>query len=295
MLYWYGVGLGLRSWRSGRFSREALKNVVIPVNYWRSVEYRLVFDELDVRASDRVLDVGSPKLLSLYLADRVGAQVCSTDIESYFVEDYATFAELTGATGRFRPLAVDGRQMDFDDGAFSRAFSISVLEHIPGDGDVRCIREIARTLEAGGRCALTVPFAATGRDEYRAPESFYWSDRSKPAADGRKVFFQRRYDERQLYERLIEPSGLSLRKLAFVGERLPTRRELGSLLPVATGPVQPLLSRAFHTRPSEGWRDLRKPLAALVVLEKPERGPGSSRGLSEAPSRRGRRPRPCRP
>ena len=77
MLYFYGVKLGLESLVRGRFSRESVKNVIVPENYWRTLENRLTFDELHASASDRVLDVGSPKLLSLFLAERVMAEVYS--------------------------------------------------------------------------------------------------------------------------------------------------------------------------------------------------------------------------
>ena len=74
MLYRYGVGLGMRSLSRGHFTRETWKNVVIPVNYWRALEYRLVYDELDARASERILDLGSPKLLSLYMGKERAAK-----------------------------------------------------------------------------------------------------------------------------------------------------------------------------------------------------------------------------
>ena len=159
--------------------------------------------------------------------------------------------------------------MPFESESFTKTFSISVLEHIPDDGDTECIREIARTLAPGGRCVLTVPFGPTGSDEFRAAGDFYWSARSKTEEGGDRVFFQRRYDEADLYDRLIDPSGLTLRSVDYVGETFPMRSgELAAFLPAATGVLQPLLSRAFLTPPVSCWQELRKPLAARLVLEK---------------------------
>jgi hypothetical protein len=45
-------------------------------------------------------------------------------------------------------------------------------------------------------------------------------------------------------------------------------RELSDFLPAVTGPLQPLLSRLFHTPLVESWRELAKPLCAVVALEK---------------------------
>ena len=152
MLYFYGVKLALESFAGGRFSREALKNFIVPENYWRTLENRLTFDELCVSATDRVLDVGSPKLLSLFIAERLRAEVYATDIENYFVNDYAGFRRQRGiAESKFHALEADGRSLPFPDGHFTRAYSMSVLEHIPDRGDSECVKKIARTLAPGER------------------------------------------------------------------------------------------------------------------------------------------------
>jgi SAM-dependent methyltransferase len=272
MLYFYGVRLGLESIVKGRISRESVKNVIVPENYWRTLENRLTYDELHASASDRVLDVGSPKLLSLFLADRVKAEVYSTDIERYFMQDYAAFRDQRGIPeSRFHVLEADGRNLPFPDDHFTRVFSISVLEHIPGDGDTECVREIARTMKKGGRCVITVPFAPESGVEYKKADSFYWSGNSVPANEENGVFYQRRYSESDLRDRLIVPSGLRTRKLRFMGDRvaLGNGKEIASYFPPLTGPLHPLLSRLFHATPSISWKDMKRPLGALLVLEKP--------------------------
>lgn len=271
MLYTYGLRLGLHSILRGRVSREVIKNIVVPANYWRVLEYRLVFDLLEARSSDRILDIGSPKLLSLFLAEKLGAEVYSTDIDRYFIEDYNTFRALRGVPeSRFHALEADGRRLQFPECYFTKIYSISVLEHIPEDGDSECMKEVARTLMPKGICVLTVPFSPVRREEFLESKDFYWSGQSKVNGDSQKVFFQRRYSERDLHDRLIGPSGLGLESLHFVGERiaLGEGRELSMFLPPATGMIQPLMSTLFLTRPSTTWQQLRKPLAAVIVLRK---------------------------
>jgi hypothetical protein len=190
------------------------KNLIVPTNYWRSLEFRLAFEELHASANDRILDVGSPKLLSLYLADRIGADVYSTDIEPYFIDDYTAFRKfLKVPENRFHAMVADGRTLPFDDGYFSRIFSVSVVEHIPDHGDSECLRELARTLSRGGICVLTVPFAPESRNEYKDKDSFYWSANVTAEEPSEGTFFQRRYSERDLHTRLIEPSGLEAVKI----------------------------------------------------------------------------------
>jgi len=265
----YGMRQGLALLRRRRLVR-GLRYLVVPVNYWRSLEYRLALEEGRFVRGDRVLDIGSPKLLSLWLAEKLDVSVVATDIEPYFTAEYELLRRARGVPpGRLRLAVEDGRSLSFSDASFDRVYSLSVIEHIPDRGDTDCVREIARVLAPGGRCVLTVPFWPTSRTDWREPD-FYWSGASVDNATG-KVFFQRRYSEEDLHERLIAPSGLHLAKLRFVGDRLDAggNRELCELLPPATGPIQPALARLLQTRPSADWRTLRKPLCALIVLDKP--------------------------
>jgi SAM-dependent methyltransferase len=271
MLYWYGIKVGICSLLRRKTSREVFKNIIVPVNYWRRLEFRLTFDELQPEPSDRILDIGSPKLLSLFLADVIGAEVYSTDLKDYFVKDYVGFREMLKIPDRqFHVTTADGRHLPFDDNFFTKIFSISVLEHIPDKGDSTCMREIARTLSPRGICVITVPFSPTAKDEYKPARQFYWARQSGGEKNETQVFYQRRYSEVDLYHRLIDPSGLRIHKLVFVGETfpLPKNTELSRFLPRVTGVVHPLLSALFHTRPDSDWKRIRKPLCAIIVLKK---------------------------
>lgn len=268
MLYKYGFKLGMKLLLNGRW-KEPARYLVVPVNYWRTLEYGLVARAGRFRPEDRVLDIGSPKLFSLYLADTIGAEVHSTDIEDYFIPEYQMLRRIQKISAdRFHPVVEDGRSLSFRDESFTKVYSISVLEHIPGDGDSRCVAEIGRVLAPGGMAMLTVPFSPISREEYKAPR-FYWHRSSATGGNG-KVFYQRRYSEADLQRRLIEPSGLTLSRLQFVGERVlvDSDRELCEFLPKLTGPVQPLVSKLAHTEPADSWRSLKKPLCAFIMLEK---------------------------
>ncbi len=268
MLYAYGLKLGTKLMLHGHF-RDALPYLIQPVNYWRTVEYRAVWREAKFHSADQVLDIGSPKLLSIYLADVVGAKVTATDIEDYFVKRMTLIRSIAGISpDKLRIMVEDGRNLGFADASFDKVYSISVLEHIPDTGDTACAREIKRVLKDRGQCFLTVPFSPESRVEYK-DATFYWAG-SSAAADGGKVFFQRRYSERDLFERLIEPSGLTLKKLNYIGENVMTssKREANDYLPTVSGPIHPLLSRVFHTEPVASWQTLKKPLCACIVLEK---------------------------
>jgi SAM-dependent methyltransferase len=268
MLYTYGIKLGIKLLLGGKL-RQSLRYLIIPVSYWRNLEYQLVYNEADFQSNDRILDIGSPKLLSLYLAKKLGAEVFSTDIEDYFVQEYSFLRQAENIPPeKFHIKVEDGRDLSFDDNYFNKIYSISVIEHIPDNGDIECLKEIGRVLSKGGRCVITVPFSPTARVEYKEGD-FYWAKSSTIKENG-KVFFQRKYSEEDLFNRLMIPSDLKLKKLKYIGEKvmINSKQECRDVLHPATGPIQPLLSKLFHSKPVDSWKDLRKPLCALIVLEK---------------------------
>jgi SAM-dependent methyltransferase len=267
-LYTYGLRLGAHCLVDRRWKR-GLKFLVQPIPYWRSLEYRLVWNNAGFNREDRVLDIGSPKLLSIYLAERVQAEVFSTDIDPYFIDDYQSLRRMRKIPAdRFQVEVQDGRKLTYPDNSFSKVYAISVIEHIPDEGDAECLKEIGRVLRPGGTCLITVPFWPTSKEEYRAP-NFYWVGASTTRADGR-VFFQRRYSLRDLHERLIRPSQLTVKTMRFVGERVMTHstREFCQLLTPFTAPLDPLVSRVVHTEAVESPERLKKPLCAFLALTK---------------------------
>jgi SAM-dependent methyltransferase len=267
MLYWYGLKLGAQFAARGRV-RDALPYLIRPVNYWRATEYAAITREGEFCAGQRVLDIGSPKLLALHLAEQVGCAVTTTDIDPYFVGKLERARAMRHIPeSRLELRVADGRALELPDGWFDRVYALSVVEHIPDDGDALCMQEIHRVLATGGKAVLTVPFWPQYREEYNDGD-FYWAASS--SSDGSRVFYQRRYDEDALYTRLIKPSGLELVRVSYIGERIGTRgdKEFSDYLPAISGPLQPTFARLLHTPPAADWRILKKPLCAVLSLQK---------------------------
>lgn len=121
------------------------------------------YQQLGVRAGDRLLDLGTGGGRHAFEAMRVGAQVVALDTDRAEVRGAAALmaglAEEDEATrasgGRGAACTGDALALPFPDGCFDRVIAAEVLEHIPDDR--RAMAELARVLRLGGTMAVTVP------------------------------------------------------------------------------------------------------------------------------------------
>ena len=166
---------------------------------------------------------------------------------------------------KYRLALQDGRCLNYPDEYFDKVFSISVVEHIEGEGDSQTMREIGRVLKSDGLCCVTVPVAASYRESTIDHDLYY-----KKRMNDQPVFYQRHYDPKTLSTRLIKPSGLKLLCLEFFGERwFPYEKFYESIprpLKVTLSLMGPLFSRLFLRKLNADAISAAK--AALLVLGK---------------------------
>jgi SAM-dependent methyltransferase len=139
------------------------------------------FDELGLRAGDRVLDVGSGFGRHVYECARRGARVVALDYAAdEVVGTRDTLAAMVddGEITADRLIGVlrgDATRLPFPDATFDVVITSEVLEHI--QDDVAAIAEMVRVLAPGGRFAATVPAWLPETinwklsDDYHAPKS----------------------------------------------------------------------------------------------------------------------------
>jgi SAM-dependent methyltransferase len=140
--------------------------------------------------SGACLDVSSPKLLMSLLqhegrGDWTGIDLFSQEVESWRALDPS-----------LRLLVEDATALSFADESFDNLTCISVIEHIPGDGDAKAIAEMWRVLKPGGTLHLTTNVAPEPRDVFL--DKPLYGEASEASG-----FFERRYSPATLDERLL--------------------------------------------------------------------------------------------
>ena len=183
-----------------------------PMNYVRMMEIPLTWEFLNVKMQDRILDISSPRLLSLYLAYK-GHDVVMADIDDYFVKDFIIYRNALAL--EYSIALFDSKSIPYENNTFDKIFSISVLEHIAENGDVETLKEIARVLKPNGSCVLTLPAYKHHMEEWQEKKMFYWPTVQN---SDNLYFYQRRYDRKTIVE-IASGADMSIEKLIFIAEQ----------------------------------------------------------------------------
>ena len=156
------------------------------------------YDRFDLRAGDRLLDLGCGFGRHTYEALARGADVVSCDMALAELESIRNTAPLLIEDGLFdarlshTEVQGDGTTLPFADHSFDKVIASEVLEHVPDDA--AAFVELLRVLKPGGTLAVTVPAWL--------PEKICWkisSDYHAPAAVGGHV---RIYTEKEVRQKL---------------------------------------------------------------------------------------------
>lgn len=233
--------------------RRTIGKITQPINsYTRFPEYHFFDQAINVHVSGlrqqseaAILDVGSPKLLGLYLAFSANLDLTLTDITELNIEQYRVLWEglRRRAQGQIRFELQDARSLTFPDGRFDIVYSMSVIEHVQGDhGDSQAVREMVRVLKPGGLLLISVPFAS----RYQEQSIVGFADAARETHDTQEYFFQRIYDSDAFRRRILAATGLRAFRMTTVWRRraplIQAYARLGQNIQGALGFLNPFLS-----------------------------------------------------
>jgi len=178
------------------------------------VEFPLAYAQLSIEPGMKVLDIASPQWFSLFLARRC------PDTEFYYINILEDELEQVRAVAQglqlrnIRYLKEDARSLNFKNGVFDRAVSISAIEHIDPDvgGDAMAFREIIRVLVENGKFTVSLPLKSEPSLVYDSEHPVWERERQE------KNFYMRNYDIKQ-FEGLAVDTGFRIVETSLMFER----------------------------------------------------------------------------
>lgn len=186
------LGAGVRLLFSGH-AADAYHCIVYPLDSVRHFEMAFFWQRLRALRPACVLDVSSPRLLTL-LALRADGRA-RADLVNPDTKDLARTRSMAEGLGvddrcRFFDMLIDALPPDVRD--YPMVTCMSVLEHIVDDFEA--VRVMWERVAPGGRLLLSVPCAAQAMEEYSNIDEYGLLD----ADEAGFVFWQRYYDEARL-------------------------------------------------------------------------------------------------
>lgn len=154
-----------------------------------------------------VIDISSPRLFPLWMAEKAGLSVHMINPDQTDLEESRRMAHFVKNNRNLEfSDNVDATSLPFEESSFDVATSISVIEHVPDKGDCNMISELRRVVRSGGLIILTFPVKPEFTNEYR--DINYYNMNRFSEEDG-KYFFQRCYDSDSIMERILSHPGIT--------------------------------------------------------------------------------------
>lgn len=178
--------------------KTALKVFLKPAETTRYIEFSYLLRFLTkskINRKNKILDVSSPFVISYILSGK--NEVLKTDINS---EEKLNIRESKNLKFKIE----DATKLTFKDNTFDLVYSISVIEHIY-QNYLKAVQEMVRVSKQGGFVYLTFPVSNNYKEEWLEFDIY-----SHQYKNGRKTFFQYRFDKAKVEELLSNLTGVEV-------------------------------------------------------------------------------------
>ncbi len=195
----FGKSIGKKLLQKGIISPKLMLN---PVSIVRYFEFDFALNDFIKyhSSNNKILDVSSPYLFGYYIASQFQGEYKYVNPDKNDLAVVKKYSSKLKFGMKYFTETADATKLLFSDNSFSHIVSISVIEHINGNGDGDAIKEMWRVLEQNGLLILTFPVAKSFTEEFSDKNTYGLSvDQIKE-----KFFFQRVYDEASIKERLLD-------------------------------------------------------------------------------------------
>ena len=251
------LGAGVRLLFSGH-AADAYHCIVYPLDSVRHFEMAFFWQRLRALRPARVLDVSSPRLLTLLaLRADAGARADLVNPDTKDLARTRSVAEGLGVDDRCQFFDVLIDALPPDARVYPMVTCMSVLEHIVDD--IEAVRTMWERVAPGGRLLLSVPCAAQEMEEYSNVDEYGLLD----ADEAGFVFWQRYYDEARL-QALFAITGAPVARELYA-ERVPGAYD-DDVLEKRTNPFYPRWREPLATARAYARRDNLGTLPGMGVV-----------------------------
>ncbi len=187
-----------------------------PLSILRYFEFQFVLDTLKEQQYKNHLDVSSPRLLLLYLLhhNKIShSHLINPDKDDLLQTQH--FLNVLNLQNKADTATLDITQPLPFYNHFDLITSISVIEHIPDDGDIKAIENMWKALKPGGKLIITIPCSKDYSEEFRDKNTYNLKTNKKIQE---KYFFQRVYDNDRL-NKIFSQIGKAPQQMIIFGEK----------------------------------------------------------------------------
>ncbi len=187
-----------------------------PVSIVRYFEVSFCHNSVNWQMVNKYLDVSSPRLFFVYLVKQyTNLSVEAINPDHNDLEDTREIVQSLGISDRINLSSENAIRLSYPDNYFDVITTISVIEHIPDNGDQMAIKELWRVLKPKGKLIITIPCMKQYQEEWREHDIYQLGNPQKD----QKYFFQRFYDEEALQSRLIDVIQVQPKIVQVFGEK----------------------------------------------------------------------------